>query len=168
MNRYEIEAEIRRTLDWEAELLDERRFDDWLQMLAPDIVYKAPVRLTREQGEFPELSGGMDHFDDDYETLHFRVNRLKTEFAWAEDPPSRTRHFITNIRVDFNTSTESEFKVKSSFLLYRNRGAEASADLLSGERRDVWRRDGDKLVLAKRVVVFDQATLGVRGISFFI
>lgn len=156
-----------RLLHHEAELLDSGRLEEWLELLADEITYRGPVRLTRERGDAPDHSTEMVHFDDDRETLQLRVNRLKTDFAWAEDPPSRTRHFITNIRVD-PTSTEAEVKVRSYFLLYRNRGAQYTADLLSGERHDVWLRAGGALKLAERVVFMDQATLGTKNLAIFV
>jgi len=159
--------EIRQVLYAEAELLDGRQFDTWLEWLTDDIVYEAPVRLTRERGPAPDFSEGMSHFRDDRRTLQLRVDRLHTDFAWAEDPPSRTRRMISNVRVR-PTASEAELDVRSYILLYRSRGTEAGADLISAERRDVWRRVDATWRLARRFVLFDQSTLGVASLTNFL
>ena len=48
----------------------------------------------------------MAHFDEDRYALDKRVERLLTEHAWTEDPPSRTRHLVTNVRT-FATDLET-------------------------------------------------------------
>src|SRR5688572_11640103 len=99
----ELQREIEQFLYEEAELLDDRRLHDWLALLTDDIRYRMPTRdnrVRREQSK--ELSGEteMAYFDDDKRTLVQRVKRLDTGLAWAEDPPSRTRHLVTNVRIE--------------------------------------------------------------------
>ena len=93
-----------------------------------------------------------------------RVLRLETEYAWAEDPPSRSRHFVTNVQVAPGDSGD-EFEVTSNLLLYRTRGDVATYDILSGERKDVLRRAGDGFRLAKRVVLLDQTTIMTHNLA---
>lgn len=154
----------------EAERLDSRRFEDWLDLLADDLVYRVPVRVTRERGPLPEVSDDMFHMDETLTTMRWRVQRLATDFAWAEDPPSRTRHCVSNIRVRRATSTEMQ--VSSYLLVYRNRGSDPGHDLLSGERHDLLRRTEsggvDGWRLARRQVVLDQATLGTKNLAIFL
>lgn len=164
----ELQHEIEQLLYREAELLDERRFDDWLEMLTEDYVYQAPVRLTREAGQTEDLSYDMLHFDDDMYSLKLRIERLKTDFAWAEDPPSRTRHYVTNVRVEKLEGEGERYRVKSYFLVYRNRGDDPVGDMLAGEKEDIVVREGDTLKFAKRIIVLDQATLGTRNLSIFV
>ena len=95
----EIEREITAFLFHEAALLDERRFDEWLGLLDEELSYRMPVRSTRPEGQGSEFSEQMLHFDETRETLAMRVERLKSGDAWAEVPPSRTRHYVTNIRI---------------------------------------------------------------------
>lgn len=147
----------------EAELLDSGRFHEWLELLDDDLVYQVPVRATREDGD--EHSTVMFHLDETRMTLQWRVERLDTEMAWAEGPPSRTRHFVSNIRV--TPHGENELAVRSYLLLYRNRGSDARYDLLSGERQDLLRWRGDRWKLAKRLVLLDQVTLGTRNLAIF-
>ncbi len=159
--------ELRQVLYTEAELLDERRFDEWLRLMTDDVIYEAPVRLTRERGQEPDFSRGMRHFRDDRKTLQLRVDRLHTDFAWAEDPPSRTRRHISNVRVRPGASPE-EAEVRSYVLLYKSRGAEGTADLLSAERTDLWRRVDGAWRLARRFILLDQSTLGVPSLTNFL
>ena len=69
--------------------------------------------------------------DETKETLAGRVARLETGMAWAEDPPSRTRHLITNIEVEPGDS-EAEVKVYSNFIVYRSRGGDRAGFLCRG------------------------------------
>ena len=162
----EVHQAICQWLFHEATLLDHGRFDEWLELLTEDIVYQAPVRVTRERGK-PDISDAMFHFDDTRATLGMRVERLKTEYAWAEDPPSRTRHFVSNVQV-WPTERSDELAVHSYVLVYRNRGSDAGYDLLSGERQDVLRQVDGRWRLARRRVVLDQATLGTKNLGIFL
>jgi 3-phenylpropionate/cinnamic acid dioxygenase small subunit len=153
----------------EAELLDAGRFDDWLDLLGEDVVYEAPVRLTKELGTGDESAfravGSQYHFLENRSTLELRVKRLKTDFAWAEDPPSRTRRFVSNVRVS-GGETAGEVRVSSYLLLYRNRGDETDADLISAERQDVHRRDASGgWKLGRRLILIDQAVLGTKNLG---
>jgi 3-phenylpropionate/cinnamic acid dioxygenase small subunit len=152
-------------LDHEAGLLDEGRLEEWLGLLTEDVGYTMPVRLTRERGSGPDSHAGSPHFLDDARTLRMRVERLKTEFAWAEDPPSRTRRFVTNVRPE---PTTDGVAVRSYLLVYRNRGEDSGAELISAERRDHLRRTPDGLRLSRREVLIDQSTLGVRNLALLL
>ncbi len=151
----------------EAELLDGGRFTEWLGLMTEDVSYRMPVRLTREKSDKPDLSETMEHFSEDRESLRLRVERLKTDFAWAEDPPSRTRRFVSNVRVTAARDGH-EVEVRSYILVYRNRGDSASAELISGERRDVLARAGGDWKLRKRSIIVDQASLGTRNLAIFL
>ena len=130
--RWEIEEFLIR----EAELLDEGALEQWLELFTEDAHYEMPMRVEKEDGD--ELSR-MQLFDETLPMLRHRVNRLRTKSAWAERPPSRTRRFVTNIRIEPIPGSE-EVRVRSSVLLYRNRGVKAGADLLSAVREDKLRR----------------------------
>jgi len=87
----EIYNRLLETLYDEAAALDERRIDDWIAMLAPDIIYQAPIRLTRTgPNRDRDVMRTMFHFDENYDSLVMRSGRLQKS-AWAEDPPSRCR-----------------------------------------------------------------------------
>lgn len=151
----------------EAELLDGGRFVEWLGLMTDEVVYEMPIRLTREKSDKPDLAESMAHFCEDRETLRLRVERLKTDFAWAEDPPSRTRRFVSNVRVAPG-GNDQEVRVRSYLLVYRNRGDSASADLISAERHDVLVRADDGWRIRKRTVIVDQANLGTKNLAIFL
>lgn len=161
------DSTIRQVTDWlygEAELLDAGRYREWLDLLTEDLRYVVPVRVTREREAATDIVAGCAHMDDDYDSMEMRVLRLETEYAWAEDPPSRCRHYITNIRVTQGDS-EDELVVKTNMLLYRTRGDAPIYDLLSGERSDVLRRSEAGFQLARRTVLLDQTTVMTHNLA---
>lgn len=160
--------EIVEFLEDETALLDRDDLQGWLGNVAPDAVYRAPVRVTRERGTGSEFEAEMFHFDETYMTLFSKALRMtQIPTAWAENPPSRTRRVVTNIRA-WATPTEGEYRVESSILLLRCRYDEAQPDLLSGRRDDLLRRDGDTFKLARRTIYFDHATLGVQNLAVYL
>ena len=152
-------------LEQEAELLDEGRFGEWLALVTEDISYTMPVRVTRERGSGADVDHGNQHYLENLETLTLRVRRLETDFAWAEDPPSRTRRFVTNVRP---RAADGGIDVKSYLLVYRNRGDVASVEWFSAERRDHLCRTRTGLRLNRREILIDQATLGARNVSLIL
>ena len=146
----------------EAALLDEGRYDDWLGVLTEDVTYRMPARINGR-----EVSDLTDVFLDDLASLRVRVARLGTAFAWAETPPSRTRHLVSNIRV-WTTERDDEMDVLSYFLVYRNRSTSPDADIFSGQRRDRLRKVDQNWRLAARLIMLDQAVIGARHLSIFL
>lgn len=163
-----LQDEIEQFFAEEAALLDDRRFDEWLTLLADDLQYWMPVRTTRARGdealEFARY-GESAFFDDDKDLMQKRVLKLHTKYAWAEDPPSRTRHFVTNVRI-LERTTDCEIRVGCNFLLYRSRLAN-DEDIWVGRREDTLRRDEAGWLLAKRHIYLDQVSLGSKNMSVF-
>jgi 3-phenylpropionate/cinnamic acid dioxygenase small subunit len=109
----------------------------------------------------------MDHFDEDLYSLKKRVERFETEHAWTEDPPSRTRHFVTNVRV-YQGEDDGEYTVKSYLLLFRSRGDMRDPDFLSAERSDMIRRSGSEFKIAKREILVDESVLRTQNLAVFL
>lgn len=154
----------------EAEMLDERRFRDWLELFADDLRYWAPVRdnrLSLPDEVATEIAGPHEnaYFDDTKETLRVRVERLYTGSAWAETPPSRTRHLVGNVRV--SQQSGGELEVRSNFMVYRTR-LEHDRDLFVGTRTDRLRRAGEAFRIAQRTIVLDEAIVAASNISVFL
>lgn len=166
---FELRCEVEDFLLREADLLDDRRFNEWMDLLTDDIRYWMPVRRNpqREGPVESELAAAEEnyYFDDTKETLAIRVKRLGLENAWAEQPPSRTRHLITNIRIKDVHGPNLE--VHSNFLTYRTR-LEQDKDMFVGKREDKIRRVDGALKLARRTIILDEATLGAKNISIFL
>jgi ethylbenzene dioxygenase beta subunit len=163
----QLEREAAAFLHHEAQLQDERAFEAWLRLLDPEIRYRVPVRVTMPEGQGPEHSDVMFHFDETRQTLGMRVARLHSGDAWAEVPPSRTRHFISNIRVAPGDDPD-HLLVRSNLLFVRTRGDEARSQSLTAERRDVLRRDGGAWRLLDRLVLLDATTLPTYNLAFFL
>jgi 3-phenylpropionate/cinnamic acid dioxygenase small subunit len=154
----------------EADLLDAWLFQDWLALMAPDVHYWAPVRenrLAREMDREMYPPGSAAHFDENHAMLTERVNRLYTNMAWSEAPPSRTRHLVSNVRAH-TTERADEFDVQSSFHVYRT-SSERHQDSVIGRRFDRLRRTDGRygFEIVDRTVVFDMATLLVKNLSLF-
>jgi phthalate 3,4-dioxygenase subunit beta len=150
----------------EAALLDAADYAGWLDLLCEDIRYLMPVRVTMARGAGPGTLAGMGHFDEDMYALRKRVQRLATDHAWTEDPPSRTRHFVTNVRT-FRAAA-SELRVQSALLLFRSRGDTREADLLSAGRADLLRETADGLRLARREITADESVLRTQNLAVFL
>jgi 3-phenylpropionate/cinnamic acid dioxygenase small subunit len=163
----EIYWEVYSFLMHEAELLDERRERDWLDLFTDDAEYLMPVRVNRERGEGDGFSEEAFYFEETRGSLELRVRRLETEYAWAEDPPSRTRHFVTNVRVA-EGEEEDEVAVRTNLLLYRSRGSDPKHDLISAERKDTLRKEDDQWKLRKRVILLDHSVLTTHNLSVFL
>jgi phthalate 3,4-dioxygenase subunit beta len=150
----------------EAEALDERRYGDWLLLLTDDVWYRMPVRVTVHGGGASALDG-MSHFDEDRYTLGKRVERLTGEHAWTEDPPSRVRRFVTNVRCAPGPG-ENEIAVRSYLLLFRSRGDVRPPEWVAAERRDVLRAVDGELRLRSREITVDESVLRTQNLAVFL
>lgn len=150
----------------EAELLDDRRLAEWFALLAEDIDYRVPTRVTRERAASgSEFSTASFHMLETWQSLKTRIARFESEYAWSEDPPSRTRRMVGNVRVVPDEG--GELAVKSNVLLFRAR-YDATPQLLAGERRDVLRPSGGGLRLARRTVLLDHTLLPFENLAVFL
>jgi len=166
----DLRPQVEDFLYLEAELLDDRKLREWLELFTDDVRYWMPIRhntLGRPQDVSEELSkpGEGYYFDDSKESLRLRVERVYSNSAWSELPPSRTRHLITNVRVKKDNGTELE--VHSNFLVYRTR-MESDQDVFVGTRQDVLRRVNGSFAIARRTIILDQAVLAAKNISVFL
>jgi 3-phenylpropionate/cinnamic acid dioxygenase small subunit len=150
----------------EAALLDAADYQGWLDLLTADIRYLMPVRVTTARGAGFDSLADMGHFDEDLYALTKRVQRLATDHAWTEDPPSRTRHFVANV-LTF-TAGETELRVESALLLFRSRGDTREAELLSAGRTDLLRRTEAGYRLARREIRVDEAVLRTQNLAIFL
>ena len=126
-----------------------------------------PVRVTTARGASSSSQPGMGHFDEDMYSLRKRVQRLATDHAWTEDPPSRTRHFVTNVRT-FRAEADGELRVESALLLFRSRGDTREPSLISAGRADLLRETGDGLRLARREITVDESVLRTQNLAVFL
>ena len=165
--------EVADFLHHEAELLDERRYGDWLALVADDIRYWMPMRRNvkfgEEDREFTRSTTDINWFDEGKETLARRVKQIETGIHWAEEPQSRIAHLVTNVQlveVSPSLADAQEVLTRCRFLIYRNR-VETETDILVGTREDVLRRSGGGWQIARRKIILDQSVLLSKNLTFF-
>jgi 3-phenylpropionate/cinnamic acid dioxygenase small subunit len=156
-------GEIVEFLYREAEILDDYRYADWIALFADDARYVMPVRTT----QFRAAGAGFHEvafFEDNLSSLRTRVERLQTEFAWAETPPSRTRHFVSNVLVDPGEHG-GEFAVRLNFMVTRTR-SDHGHQLFTGRREDLLRRDdGTGFKIVRRRILMDETVITGTNLS---
>lgn len=146
-------------------LLDQDRFEDWLELMTDDVRYRAPVRENLARGEeIFERPHLLTHFDETRITMGLRVARLRTGSAHAEEPPSRIRHFVSNIKILEAPSAE-RVNVTSNFIVFRSRPGHEE-HLFVGSRRDWWVRTDADWRLQDRLILFDHDI--IENITVFI
>ena len=166
----DVHYEVSDFLFREADLLDERRYTEWLDLLADDYQYSVPLRMNvpfADVADREQTRGGSDvcWFDEPKSTQELRVTQLMTGVHWAEEPVSRVSHLVTNVRLTRVSLPEVE--VSSRFLVYRNRVADET-DFLVGRRRDLLRRVGGSWQVARRKLLLDQSVLLAKNLSVFL
>ena len=173
LTRTLLKQEIEDFLYCEADLLDERRYDEWLALLAEEVRYWMPMRRNVKvddlEREFTREGRDISWFDEGKETLTRRVRQIQTGIHWAEEPVSRISHLISNIQlVEVNPSAAepAEVSVGCRFLVYRNR-VETETDILVGKREDLLRRVGTDWQIAHRKILLDQNVLLSKNLTFF-
>ena len=152
----------------EAALLDAADYAGWLGLLCEDIRYVMPVRVTTARGAGFDSLADMGHFDEDMYALRKRVQRLATDHAWTEDPPSRTRHFVANVRTFSGEGEGEDLRVESALLLFRSRGDTREPSLISAGRTDRLRATADGLRLARREITVDESVLRTQNLAVFL
>jgi 3-phenylpropionate/cinnamic acid dioxygenase small subunit len=169
---YALKEDVEAFLFEEADLLDQRRYDEWLATLADDLVYFMPMRRNVKAGAHAERENtreGRDisWFDEDKWTLGKRIEQIKTGYHWAEEPLSRVCHMVSNVRLLEATpsvAVPSEVVVGSRFLVYQNR-AEYETNLFVGKRVDRLRRAGERWLLARREITLEQNVLLAKNLT---
>jgi ethylbenzene dioxygenase subunit beta len=156
-------------VDWladEAELLDGRREREWLErMVSREVIYRMPMRQTVLRGEGAGFLEGMFHLNDRYGSLYTKVARNETGFAWGDDPPARSRHFVTNVRV--YRQADGTLAVRTSLLLFQSRRDDTTPNFISCERQDVLRRESGRLKLFRRQILVDFTALETHNLAIF-
>jgi 3-phenylpropionate/cinnamic acid dioxygenase small subunit len=168
----DLMREVEDFLYAEADLLDERKYGEWLDLLTDDIVYWMPMRKNvsfANRANDTTAEDDIAWFHDDKDTLIKRVKQIQTGVHWADEPISRVSHLITNIRLSEPTSALDEgasLTTRCRFIVYRNR-LETETDFLVGRREDTLKRVDGKLKIARRKIVLDQSVLLAKNLTMF-
>lgn len=171
---YRLKADAEDFYYRESDLLDERRFREWLDILADDIVYFMPIRRNVKFGQHAARENtrqgeGMSWFDEDKWTLTKRVEQILTGVHYAEEPLSRITHMISNVQIKAvrpNLDKPGEIDVTSRFLLYQNR-VEYETYTFVGRRNDTIRISEAGWKVAKREILLEQNILLAKNLTMF-
>jgi 3-phenylpropionate/cinnamic acid dioxygenase small subunit len=149
----------------EAKLLDQRRFDEWFEMLDDNIAYHVPIRLARlAYGE--EMPEDAYRIRDDKGLIRIRIDRLKSGYCWAETPPSRTLRVVGSLIVE--RKADDLYAVESAMILYRQRGHDQLGDVIPVRREDELRLTGAGPRLLKRTAIITEVVLTTPNLGVFL
>jgi 3-phenylpropionate/cinnamic acid dioxygenase small subunit len=171
---YELKREIEEFLYDEANLLDDRQFDDWLPMLADDLEYFMPMEFNVKFGdharrELTTREQQMSWFNEGKWTLGKRVEQIMTGVHWAEEPLSRVSRLVSNVQltaIHTGAQGELEVDVSSRFLTYQNR-CEREQYFFVGDRKDRMRQTAEGWKLCRREIRIHQNVLLAKNLSIF-
>ncbi len=171
---YRLKADVEDFYYHEADLLDERRFREWLDLLAEDITYFMPIRRNVKFGQHATRENtrqgeGISWFDEDKWTLTKRVDQILTGVHYAEEPLSRITHMVSNVQIKGarpEVGDARELDVSSRFLVYQNR-VEYETYTFVGKRTDLIRKTSDGWKIARREILLDQNVLLAKNLSTF-
>jgi 3-phenylpropionate/cinnamic acid dioxygenase small subunit len=171
---YRLKADVEDFYYHEADLLDERRFRAWLDLLAEDVTYFMPIRRNVKFGqhaarENTKIGEGISWFDEDKWTLTKRVEQILTGVHYAEEPLSRISHMVSNVQIRAvrpNLDSPGEIDVTSRFLIYQNR-VQYETFTLVGKRNDTLRCTETGWKVAKREIILEQNILLAKNLTMF-
>ena len=168
-----LKQDVEAFLYHEANLLDDRQYEEWLDLLTDDVRYWVPMRRNVKFGElereFTREGQDINWFDEGKTTLTQRVRQILTGVHWAEEPLSRLSHLVTNVEITEATpgvADAEEVSLRCRFIIYRNRVA-TETDILVGRREDRLRRVDGAWRIAQRQVFLDQNVLLAKNLTFF-
>ena len=168
-----LKQDVEAFLYHEANLLDDRQYEEWLDLLTDDVRYWVPMRRNVKFGElereFTREGQDINWFDEGKTTLTQRVRQILTGVHWAEEPLSRLSHLVTNVEITEATPSAAdaaEVSLRCRFIIYRNRVA-TETDILVGRREDRLRRVDGEWRIAQRQVFLDQNVLLAKNLTFF-
>ncbi|QYY30866.1 aromatic-ring-hydroxylating dioxygenase subunit beta [Cupriavidus pinatubonensis] len=146
----------------EVQLLQDRRYREWLDLMDKSISYRVPVTTFTTQG-LVARDDQLGYYDENFELLEARVAKLESKQSWVEQPPSRLRYFVQ--LVDLSQSEGQTLVARSNLLLLQHRWN--MEQQFSGERTDTFELSEQGLRLKKRLVILDRQAVANQGLSVF-
>jgi ethylbenzene dioxygenase subunit beta len=142
--------QVQQFLFLEAELLDDRRFDDWIALFEPEGEYWVPMSWGQ-----PDPHQHISLIYENVDVLRMRMQRLKELAALSQRPFSRTCHHISNISI--RSVDEAGMSVRSALILVEYRRNEQRT--FSGYARHTLTRNGASFrIRMKRVDLLNSDT----------
>ncbi|MFJ8112434.1 aromatic-ring-hydroxylating dioxygenase subunit beta [Streptomyces sp. NPDC096132] len=152
----------------EAWLLDDARFEEWLEWMSPDIRYWMPTRFVRKATErdleFATLERGVSFLDEDYEALAMRVSKTRHRMSWTDNPAGRTVHSVSNIEIA--SVVDGRAVVRSVASVERSRFANES-DRWVFRREDTINIGEDPWKLEERKIFYPSPVLESSNLAIF-
>lgn len=157
----EDRVKVEQFLFFEAELLDDFRLLEWLELLSPSIDYRIPIRTTRAQDDLARaFSADSFHMVEHFGSLEARMKRFGVG-GWSEFPPSRARRHVSNVRV--KRLSADTLSAKNNLLYFWSRDVDQI--VVSAERHDEYSENGGELKLSRRTVLLDHTSLPLPNLS---
>lgn len=171
---FQLRQEAEEFLYDEADMFDQRRYLQWLDTLAEDLVYFMPMKRNVRSGQHAQhedtrFEKDMSWFNEGKWTLRKRVEQILTGVHWAEEPLSRVCHMVSNVQltaIDDATPGVETLRVRSRFLIYQNR-VQYEQYFFVGKRSDTLRRCNGHWQLARREITLDQNVLLAKNLTVF-
>lgn len=175
----QLQFEVEQFYYHEADLLDERKFQTWLSLLAPDMEYLVPGRFSPERdkslkGTESYLAVDAEMQSDDVSALPireesmmlmaFRVQRVLKQNAWGSNPPARTRRMVSNVMIE--CGDENLLQIKSNFHMFYSRHRDDNFQY-QGQRIDVLQKTDTGFLVKRREVRFDWNVIEAPTLGLF-
>lgn len=148
----------------EAKLLDERRYDEWLEMIDEEIVYHVPIREAKLNFA-DEHGSGAYRIKDVRSLVETRIKRLNSGQAWAEVAPSRTLRLVGSLIAEREGDI---IKAESALIIYRQRGHDDPGELIPVRRQDQLRMAAGGVKLLSRDAFITEVVLTTPNLGVFI
>lgn len=170
LERVILQQDVEQFLYKEARLLDERRLEEWLELLAEELHYWMPMRRNIKFGdwdlEFTSSETEINWFDEGKDILAGRIRQINTGVHWPEEPVSRFEHLVSNVEVV--GAEGDEIRVNSKFHCYQNR-LQDEVNQWVGRREDLLRRDPEtKFKIVKRKIILAQNVMLPKVLNTFL
>lgn len=153
----DVHREVDLFLAHEAELADSRRYWEWADLVTDDFTYQVPVPRTPDNPFSPHYDDRSMLIDESKWSMESQwFKRLDPdiyELSWAENPPVRFRHLVSNVRVRL-TDDPAAYDVRSNVILTGVRQSDLPK-FITAERFDIVVRTPEGLRLKRRWAVLD-------------
>lgn len=137
--------EVEQFLYRQAELLDEKRWDDFIALFADDGMYWMPAAPEQTTGE-----GVPSIFYEDRNLMTVRMKRVTHPHAWSQSPMWGTSHLVSNIAIEKEDPRTGELTVRSRFHMMEFR-RDASRHFAGIYRHQLVRENGGYRIKLQRV-----------------
>lgn len=101
---------VEQLLFQQAEILDARRWNDWLSIFTDDGIYWMPAEADQEIGE-----GQPNIFWEDQFLMDMRIRRVEHPYAHSQAAGHRTSHVVSNVMIQSEDCKTGEIVVTSRF-----------------------------------------------------